>query len=119
MATKICDLNTVGGRLRYVRKCRRLRILTVAKYAKLTKPQIARWESSINGADIRGLRILAYFYKVDVNWLIYGGDELPCKPLTKAELFMAKATDISPETRLSNLRRDWPGFRCLPRIAEK
>jgi transcriptional regulator with XRE-family HTH domain len=93
---------TLPDRLRYARKCRRLTIKVLAKYTGLPPSSIEGWEQ---GKPIRHdrLRMMAYYLEVPILWLVTGEGEVPCRPLTEGERMMARA-DISPETRLHQLR---------------
>lgn len=107
------DPQTLGQRLRYVRKCRRYQLDTLCKYADLEKSSVKDWEGGKRAIPHLTLRRWAYYLQVDLLWLVTGEGPLPCVPLTTAQLIMAEV-DISPETRLSRLRKAFPGHNMLP-----
>lgn len=106
------DLGTLGGRLRYVRLCRRYEAAVFCKLLFLPRWRLRDWETGKGPMPHDQLRLLAYYLEVPLRWLVTGEGEPPCQPLTEAQKIMAEI-DISPETRLRRLVEK-PGRPLLP-----
>lgn len=109
------DHATLGGRIRYARKCRRLLPHQLAPYLGVETGLLTRWEAG-QRIEYRRVRQLAYFLQCPIDWLVYGGEPAPVRPLTTGELLMARTCDIKPSTRLHKLRQAWPGWPRLPTV---
>lgn len=112
------DLETVGARIRYVRKCRRLLPAQLAPYLGVETGLLKRWEAG-QWVEYRRVQQLAYYLQCPIDWLVDGGEPVPVRPLTRAELLMARTCDIKPTTRLHKLRQAWPGWERLPALHAK
>lgn len=106
-------LETLGGRIRYARTCRRYTAAVFCRLAEVEPWQLVRWETGTGPLQHSMLRALAYFLEVPIQWLVTGEGEPPCRPLTEAEKIMAEV-DIGPETRLRRLAQARPKLRDLP-----
>lgn len=70
------ETKTLAGRLRTLREHASLEQSEVAEAVGVARPSVSEWENGKKAPSRESLRALAMYYRVSLDWLAEGGDEM-------------------------------------------